>query len=490
MEQYATAVVKRPFSRMRRYILILFALLLITQIGVYFGLINFIWGEPYNQWLPELLIGISVLIAGTVLSILIINSQERKVRSLTGRAIQLETEKLQLSYSHFKLLQSIAATASKTLSVERVIQTALDIFTLTLNDLGIKDQDQVAAAYLYDGAELALADERLIPKLDKDKRLFGKQGIIGQALHRSEVTITRQPADDPELSMLRAFKECQEVICIPLRTGYAVFGAFILGAKSIIPFRDPDLELFSSVADQVVVTLHTAQLGEDLTLEKSQFVRAEEAERKLLAQALHEGPTQTLARLAMRLGFLRGMMIKNPDQALQELKKLEVGTRRMSEVLRNMVFLLRPMTLDGTSMSAAIEAAVQKARDKEGTEVRFEGGEFGALLDDDAKPVVRFVVEQGLSDAKEFGQSKRINVGLWRENDLFIARVEDNGRGLDVAAMGDTSNAPQALNLAFMNERVRRISGELATDSTPGVGSTLTLVIPLDKHGRDKTRPL
>jgi signal transduction histidine kinase len=192
----------------------------------------------------------------------------------------------------------------------------------------------------------------------------------------------------------------------------------------------------------------------------------------------------------MRLGFLRGMMIKNPDQALQELKKLEIGTRRMSEILRNMVFLLRPMALDGTSMSAAIEAAVQKTRDKEGTEVRFEGGEFGALLDDDAKSVVRYIVEQGLSDAKEFGQSNRINVGLWRENDLFIARVEDNGRGLDVATMGDTSNAPQALNLAFMNERAQRISSELAADSTPGIGTTLTLVIPLDKHGRDRTRQL
>lgn len=490
MEQYAKAVVKRPFSRMRRNILILFVLLIIAQLGVYIGLINFVWGETYDQWLPELLIGIGILIAGAVLSILIINSQESKVRSLAGRAIQLETEKLQLSYSHFELLQSIAATASKTLSVERVIQTALDIFTLTLNDLGIKDQDQVVAAYLYDGTELALADERLIPKLDKDKRLFGKQGAIGQAIHRSEVTITREPADDPELSMLKAFKECQEVICIPLRTGYAVFGVFILGAKATISFRDPDLELFSSVADQVVVTLHTAQLGEDLRLEKSQFIQAEETERKLLAQAMHEGPTQYLARLAMRLGFLRGLMIKNPDQALQELKKLEVGTRRMSEVLRNMVFLLRPMALDGTSMSAAIEAAVQQARDKEGTDVRFEGGEFGALLDDDAKSVVRFIVEQGLSDAKEYGQSTRINVGLWRENDLFIARVEDNGRGLDVAAMGDTSNAPQALNLAFMNERVQRISSELGADSTPGVGSTLTLVIPLDKHGRDRTRQL
>lgn len=490
MEQYARAVVKRPFSRMRRNILILFALLIIIQISIFVGLINIIWGETYDQWLWELLIGTVVLIAGAVLSVLIINSQEGKIRNLTGRAIQLETEKLQLSYSHFTLLQSIAATASKTLSVERVIETALDIFTLTLNDLGIADEDQVAAAYLYDGTELTLAAERLIPKVDQDKPIFGKQGIIGQAIHRSEVTITRKPAEDPELSMLKAFKECQEVICIPLRTGYAVFGIFILGAKSIVPYRDPDLELFSSVADQVVVTLHTAQLGQDLTLEKSQIVKAEEAERKLLARALHEGPTQSMARLAMRLGFLRGMLIKNPEQAIEELKKLEVGTRRMSDILRNIVFLLRPMALDGSSMSAEIETAVQKARDKDGTEVRFEGGEYGALLDEDAKPVVRFIIEQGLADAKEFGQSDRIDVGLWRENDLFVARVEDNGRGQDVAAMGDISNAPQALNLAFMNERVGRISSELTLESTPGVGSTLTLVIPLEKHGRDRTRQL
>ena len=290
--------------------------------------------------------------------------------------------------------------------------------------------------------------------------------------------------------MLKAFKESKEVICIPLRSGYAVFGVFILGAKSVVPFRDPDIELFSSIADQVVVTLHTDQLGQDLMEEKSRFIKAEETERRLLAKALREGPTQYLARLAMRLGFLRGMLIKNPEQALQELKKLEIGTRRMSEVLRNMVFLLRPMALDGTSLSAAIENAVQQARDKEGTEVRFEGSEFGALLDEDAKPVVRFVIEQGLYDAKEFSQSNRINVGLWRENNLFIARVQDDGKGLDVAAMGDSSNAPQALNLAFLNERAERVSGELAADSTPGVGTTLTLVIPLEKHGRDRTRPL
>ncbi len=490
MEQYGTAVVKRPFSQLRWNILILFAFLMIVQSAIFIGIIFYVWGETYDQWLPELLIGIGVLFLGAVASVLIINFQEKKGRKLINRAIQIETEKLQLSYSHFELLQSLAATASKTLSVERVIQTALDIFALTLNDLGIKDEDQVVAAYMYDGAELVLTDERLIPKLDKEKRLAGKQGAIGQAIHRSEVTSTREAADDPELSMLKAFKESKEVICIPLRSGYAVFGVFILGAKSVVPFRDPDIELFSSIADQVVVTLHTDQLGQDLMEEKSRFIKAEETERRLLAKALREGPTQYLARLAMRLGFLRGMLIKNPEQALQELKKLEIGTRRMSEVLRNMVFLLRPMALDGTSLSAAIENAVQQARDKEGTEVRFEGSEFGALLDEDAKPVVRFVIEQGLYDAKEFSQSNRINVGLWRENNLFIARVQDDGKGLDVAAMGDSSNAPQALNLAFLNERAERVSGELAADSTPGVGTTLTLVIPLEKHGRDRTRPL
>lgn len=488
MDQYTPVVVKRPFGQMRRNILILFGILIVVQIAIFYLLIGVVWGERYDQWLWELLIATLVLITGAALVVVIINAQRQKVQALVGRAIEVETNKLKLSYNHFKSLQVIAATAANTLSVERVLEAALDVICLTLNDLGIADDDLGAAAYLFDQEELIMVNERHLPVADHDISLLGKQGIVGQALQRGEVTITRNPGDDPELSLLNAFKDRYEVICIPLRTGYALFGVFIVGANSTIRYRDPDLELFGSIADQVVVTLHTSRLGHELMAEKDEFIRAEEAERALLSQVLNEGPSQAMAKLSIRLGFLRGMMIKNPEQALEELKKLEIGSRAMTDILRNIVNLLRPMALGGASLSETIESAVQKTRGVRGTEVRFEGGEFGALLDEDAKPVVRFLVEQGLYDAVQFAESGRIAVNLWRENELFVARVEDNGKNLDADAMRNIVNNPEALNLAFMKERIRRVSGELEAEANPGVGRALTMVVPLDKHGKDRTR--
>jgi signal transduction histidine kinase len=34
-----------------------------------------------------------------------------------------------------------------------------------------------------------------------------------------------------------------------------------------------------------------------------------------------------------------------------------------------------------------------------------------------------------------------------------------------------------------MRERAERIDGSLKVESTPGNGTTITLVVPLDKHG-------
>ncbi len=54
-----------------------------------------------------------------------------------------------------------------------------------------------------------------------------------------------------------------------------------------------------------MLALQNARLYQNLMEEKDRLVTVEEDARKKLARNLHDGPTQTIAAIAMRLNYVR-----------------------------------------------------------------------------------------------------------------------------------------------------------------------------------------
>lgn len=72
---------------------------------------------------------------------------------------------------------------------------------------------------------------------------------------------------------------------------------------------------------------------------------------------------------------------------------------------------------------------------------------------------------------------------MWQENDLFIARIADDGIGFNLLDIQLDYDMRGSLGLINMQERTERIDGSLRIDSTPGIGTTITLILPLIKNG-------
>ena len=340
------------------------------------------------------------------------------------------------------------------------------------------------AVFLYEADQLKpVATRRFMPG-DSDKTIEGLQGIVGKAFNKAETTITHTPRQDPELSRFGALKNCPSVLCIPLRAGFQIFGAMVIGTATAVEFDKHQLELFDSVADLAVIALQNAQLYQNLDREKQRIITADEDARKELARDLHDGPTQTIAAIAMRLNFVRSLLKRDPEQAQIEIQKAEEMAKSTSKEIRGMLFTLRPLVLETQGLSKAIETVMQKLRETDGLNVRLIGGQYGDMLSEQAQSVVFPIIEEALGNARKYSKASLIEIRMWHEDSLFVARVKDDGVGFDVEEVNQGYSTRGSLGLLNMQERAERIDGSLRLESEAGKGTTVTLVVPLNRNTR------
>lgn len=480
MSKNTTNTIKTQFNRLRLVVLGVFAVFFLLMVG---GYVFIEQTQPLSNWWPELAISAVVLIVVGLVIFLTISIFGQRTRKNVLLAIDKEFGEMRAANNRAKSLQAMASTLSGTLSFERVMEVSLDVCSLALEEMGIPARSLVGAVFLYEENEMVPVATRRFVARDHEKRILAESGIVAEALKHAEPTVTNNPKQDPDLKNFVTFHDCFTAMAIPLRAGFQIYGAMLLGTEKKTTFSAAHIELFSSVADQSVIALQNAQLYQRLQSEKQRIIEADEEARKELARDLHDGPTQSIAAIAMRINFIRSLMRKDPRQAFLELKKVEDLAKDTSREIRAMLFSLRPLVLETQGLSAAIEMAMNKIRESDGLSLRLVGGEYGDLLNDQAQGIVFYIIEEALGNARKYSKAKLIEVRLWQEEDLFVVRIQDDGEGFDIQSVNANYSARGSLGMVNMRERAERIDGSLKVESSPGHGATITLVVPLDKHG-------
>jgi signal transduction histidine kinase len=487
MSKNLATKIKKEFQRLNWFLIAIFLLLIVVMVATFFVLYSIVFATTLLDWLPAMAIAGVILVLGMVLSYAVVDRSSERVQSTTSQMVDAELHQLRAANNRAKSLQSMASVMRATLSFERVVEEALDVCSLAIEEMGIPRQSLVGAVFLFNGEDLIPVATRRFTAVDFDKQLQGKLGIIGAALTQAEPVTTDHPRQDPELRQFVAFQNCLTAACIPLRAGFQIFGAIVIGSDTAVKFDKEHFELFNGVADQAVIALQNAQLYQRLEAEKQRIIEADEEARKELARDLHDGPTQTIAAIAMRINFIRSLLSRDPDQALGELEKVEELAKQTSKEIRGMLFTLRPLVLETQGLSAAVETVIARIKETDGLNIRLVGSSFGELLNEQAQSVVFSIVEEALGNARKYSRASKIQVRFWQEDELFVALIQDNGVGFDVQAVNQDYSSRGSLGMVNMRERADRIDGSLRLESAPGHGTSITLVVPLDKHGSHVT---
>lgn len=387
----------------------------------------------------------------------------------------------------FRTVFRLASELNATLNYERVLEMALDLSGSALADASGDEERLISALLLVDGETLRVASARRLPHSDLRVTLPGESGVIGQALSSGDPALSHAPSRDPELQRLVAFHGCATVLCIPLAAGLEAYGVLLFGHPRPGYFSAERAGLLEAIGHQATVALQNARLYHDLELEKERITEIQEEARKKLARDLHDGPTQSIAAIAMRVNFARRLMERDPKAASDELYKVEDLARRTTKEIRHMLFTLRPLILESQGLVATLNQLAEKMRETHGQNVVVEAQPGAAeQLEIGKQGVVFYIAEEAVNNARKHAQARHIWVRLRSRDDLFFLEIEDDGVGFNVGAVDANYEQRGSLGMVNMRERTELVNGLLRVDSTEGIGTRILVVVPLTDESAER----
>jgi two-component system, NarL family, sensor histidine kinase UhpB len=197
-------------------------------------------------------------------------------------------------------------------------------------------------------------------------------------------------------------------------------------------------------------------------------LKAQESERKRVAQELHDEVGQALTAVMLQLGRLA----KNaPSDLGDQLMEALETTRTSLDDVRRIAKQLRPEALDDLGLVPALNALASGFAERTGLRIRRRLPDSLPPIGDEAELVVFRVAQESLTNAARHAEATRVDLTLERYRSAIVLHVRDYGRGIDGSHAGS--------GIRGMRERALLIGGELTISDAVGGGTEVSLSLPV-----------
>lgn len=224
--------------------------------------------------------------------------------------------------------------------------------------------------------------------------------------------------------------------------------------------------------------------GPVMTLAGEQIIRiveAQESERKRLANALHDGPAQSLTNFILQAEICQRLFDRNPDMASNELINLKTAASFSFQKIRDFIFELRPMMLDDLGLIATMRRHTDNYNDKlgEGRKVEFHLTGAERRLPNHIEVMMFRGLQLLINNSLETLNAKAVTVKLDIGDRRLLGTVLDNGRKFDPEVELDRSQGDSPLQgLLDLQERLELVGGRLDIFSDEGGDNSFEITLP------------
>jgi signal transduction histidine kinase len=212
-----------------------------------------------------------------------------------------------------------------------------------------------------------------------------------------------------------------------------------------------------------------------MALYKTAGEAATMAERRRIGRELHDRLLQVLASLGLRLEACRRHFIESPKELARELELMEEATRSSMVELRQ---FLAGKDTHGLAPGTLVEKLTEEMRflrDGMGLKVVLETEPEDLSLPPEVEQEVYYVLREGLMNVARHSQASRTELLLKEVGTQIDGSLSDDGVGFDLA----TAKNGSGLGLATMEERIKKLGGDLWIESLPGKGTKILFRAPL-----------
>jgi two-component system NarL family sensor kinase len=260
--------------------------------------------------------------------------------------------------------------------------------------------------------------------------------------------------------------------------------------NSAVPIRDTEERITGAVivnedisASKTAERQLNASYNQMRTL-TGRLLRAQDDERRRIAQMLHETTAQDLAALKMLLARLNRTADGLSDSERGALtESMALAEQSMAEI-RTLSYLLYPPFLDETGLLPALRWYAAGFAERSGITVDLELPETFDRLPLDTETALFRVVQESLINIHRHAGSQTARIRLQCDAETLELEIADRGHGIPRASLERIrSGGGVGVGIAGMSERTKQLGGRLEIASSDR-GTTVRARLPLVKDAR------
>jgi two-component system NarL family sensor kinase len=255
---------------------------------------------------------------------------------------------------------------------------------------------------------------------------------------------------------------------VPLYAGTRPLGVMNLAMRGWRRLTRQELDLLTTIADQVGVAIERARFGE----QSIEHARAEERSR--LARDVHDTLAQGLTAVALHIEA--GLsQVDAHDQARSSLQRALDAARQSLDDARRSIRNLRASTLENRPLTEALGTLSRQFTADTGIRVRMDVSDVGAIPADLESELFR-IASEALTNIRKHAGARDAHVRLDTARGRLRLIVADLGAGFRVHGA-----RRRGFGLSSIEDRARLIGGRATIRSTLGHGTTVTVTVPVPR---------
>lgn len=253
--------------------------------------------------------------------------------------------------------------------------------------------------------------------------------------------------------------------------------AFIQLATSMVTGNGHGGTIFQRVARDVT---EEKRMQENLKFFLQEITRAQEEERKRIAQELHDETVQALLLLGRQIDDLTMRAKHMPKEEIPVcLEELHQETQAITQGVKRISQDLRPATLDRLGLLPALKWLASQMAEYSGLPITVEVIGKERRFPHEIELIMFRITQEALRNIWKHAAASSAEVVVEFKEGRTRITIRDDGKGFDPPRLVADLPRIGKLGLAGMQERAQLVGGTLSIESQPGCGTTVIAELPV-----------
>lgn len=371
-------------------------------------------------------------------------------------------------------ISQVSAVAATNLDSHHLLQTvvdltasSLDLYYVQIFLLDAAGQHLVLAAGSGELGQQRLAKGLAIP-------LDHEHSVIARCARACQGQWVNDRSLEPELTVTLELPDSRSELAVPMIVGHNLVGVFDIHAQAVGHFTAEDLQLKTTLAEQVAIALQNARLCAELKATVAQLGEADQLKSSFLANLSHELRTP----LTSILGFAQ-IILENINGAVDpeiesDVQVIQKNGQHLLGILNDILDMAKINAGQMTLLPEIFDLKEIIEEAAEGVAPLASAKNLTVAIDTSTRPTLNVYADRTrlkqvllnlLNNAIKFTDAGRIELTAQREEAIIHIEVRDTGQGI----------APTDLEKIFTEFT------QLDISTTRQVGGT-GLGLPISRH--------